>query len=272
MAVGWCAKSSYTVTPFTAPRTSSRRLTLRNAASAASACAGGTPAWRAAATAASALCILCSPASVHDASPCGVPAHDTSKRLASGLSGVAFQVAPGVPRAVFASPEGSDTCTSLCIATGTKIFHRRPATHGQRFRERRVGTVRHDQPRGRHDAHEVVQLLLDGREIGENIGVVVFEVVENGRARAVVHELRALVEKRGVVFVRLDDEKWIFPRRADTPKFSGTPPMRNPGSRPACSSIHASMLAVVVLPWVPATAITQRPGSTCSPIHCAPEV
>ena len=60
--------------------------------------------------------------------------------------------------------------------------------------------------------------------------------------------------------------------RADTPKFSGTPPTRKPGSRPAASSTKARMDVVVVLPWVPATASVSRPGSTCSLSHCAPEV
>ena len=52
----------------------------------------------------------------------------------------------------------------------------------------------------------------------------------------------------------------------------GTPPTRKPGASCAYSRIHASMLVVVVLPWVPATANTQRPASTSSATHWAPEV
>ena len=59
--------------------------------------------------------------------------------------------------------------------------------------------------------------------------------------------------------------------RAETPKFAGTPPMRNPGSSPACSRIHASMEAAVVLPCVPATATTHFPARTFSLSHCGPE-
>ena len=40
------------------------------------------------------------------------------------------------------------------------------------------------------------------------------------------------------------------------------PPMRKPGLMPACSNTQANMLLVVVLPWVPAAASTQRPCST----------
>ena len=43
IAVGWCAKSSMTVTPSTVPRTSSRRLTPPKRASASSATRGSTP-------------------------------------------------------------------------------------------------------------------------------------------------------------------------------------------------------------------------------------
>ena len=47
---------------------------------------------------------------------------------------------------------------------------------------------------------------------------------------AVMHEFRALVEKRGVVFVGFDDEERRFAdARAEMPKFSGTPPIRKPG-------------------------------------------
>jgi hypothetical protein len=49
--------------------------------------------------------------------------------------------------------------------------------------------------------------------------------------------------------------------RAETPKFSGTPPIRKPGRNPACSSIQASIALVVVLPCVPATPSTHRPCS-----------
>ena len=59
--------------------------------------------------------------------------------------------------------------------------------------------------------------------------------------------------------------------RPRTAKFCGTPPIRNPGAMPACSSTQASMLLVVVLPCVPATASTQRPCSTWSASHCGPE-
>jgi len=50
--------------------------------------------------------------------------------------------------------------------------------------------------------------------------------------------------------------KWRpAPRRAETPKLSGTPPTRKPGARPARSRIQASIAVVVVLPCVPATAM-----------------
>ena len=58
-----------------------------------------------------------------------------------------------------------------------------------------------------HGADEMVELGLDGGKVGENVGVVVFEIVEDGGARAVVDEFAAFVEKCGVVFVGFDHEK-----------------------------------------------------------------
>ena len=63
-----------------------------------------------------------------------------------------------------------------------------------------------------HGTHQMVELGLDGRQIGEDVGVIVFEVVQDGRARAVVHELGTLVEKGGVVLVGLDDEVRLAPQ------------------------------------------------------------
>ena len=62
----------------------------------------------------------------------------------------------------------------------------------------------------------MVELPLDGREVGEDVRVVELEVVQHGRARPVVDELRALVEERRVVFVGLDREeaRRREPRRA----------------------------------------------------------
>jgi hypothetical protein len=57
------------------------------------------------------------------------------------------------------------------------------------------------------------------------------------RARPVVDELGALVEERGVVLVGLDDEGPGAPEPPSTRrdgKFSGTPPIRKPGAKPAC--------------------------------------
>jgi hypothetical protein len=102
--------------------------------------------------------------------------------------------------------------------------------------------------------------------------VVELEVGEDQRARAVVHELGALVEERRVVLVGLDDEeRRIAEARRDAEVAAGMPPIRKPGRSPAYSSIQASMLVVVVLPCVPATASVQRSRSTSRASHAGPE-
>ena len=85
-------------------------------------------------------------------------------------------------------------------------FHRRPAAHRQHFGQMPVLAI-DDQPAAtRHGAHQVVELALDRGHVGEDVGVVVLEVVEDRDQRPVVHELAALVEERGVVLVGLDHE------------------------------------------------------------------
>ena len=54
---------------------------------------------------------------------------------------------------------------------------------------------------------------LDGGQVVEDVGVVEFQVVQDGRARAVVDELAPLVEEGGVVLVGFDDEKGVAARR-----------------------------------------------------------
>ncbi len=52
-----------------------------------------------------------------------------------------------------------------------------------------------------------MKLPLDGGNVGIDIRVVVLEVVEDRGTGPVVHELRPLVEERGVVLVSLDHEE-----------------------------------------------------------------
>ncbi len=117
----------------------------------------------------------------------------------------------------------------------------------------------------------MMELGLDGAQVGKDVGMIELEVVEDCRARTVMDELRALVAEGGVVLVGLDRRRRATRSGAPTRQFCGTPPTRKPGFSPASSSIHASSEVVVVLPCVPATASTQRPASTCSASHCGPE-
>src|SRR3569623_299488 len=88
-----------------------------------------------------------------------------------------------------------------------KALHRRPTT----LREHGVDVVvvlrRDEEAIAGHGAYEVMKLTLDGGEVGKDVGVVEYEIVQHGGARAVMNEFRALVEERGVVFVGLHHEK-----------------------------------------------------------------
>jgi len=90
-----------------------------------------------------------------------------------------------------------------------------------------------------------VELAFDGGQVVEDVGVVELEVVEDRGARPVSYSSASITNGAPAL-----------PSRAETPKLSGTPPTRKPGARPALSSSQASIEVVVVLPCVPATAIT----------------
>src|SRR5690606_21600629 len=67
-----------------------------------------------------------------------------------------------------------------------------------------------NQPGGGDGTHQMVKLGLDGVQIREDISVIVFQIVQDGRAGAVVNKFGALVEKGGVVFVGLDHKQGLF--------------------------------------------------------------
>jgi hypothetical protein len=91
-------------------------------------------------------------------------------------------------------------------ACGAEARDRGPATHRQHFVDGLRAGLRDDHTATRNRADEVMNLPLDGGEIGKDVGVVVLEVGEHEGARPVMHELRTLVEESRVVFVGLDDE------------------------------------------------------------------
>ena len=82
-----------------------------------------------------------------------------------------------------------------------------PAPARQHARDARFAAVGDHAALARHHAQQVMELRFDRREVGKDVGVVVLEIVDDRRARPVVHELRALVEEGGVVLVGLDHEE-----------------------------------------------------------------
>ncbi len=95
----------------------------------------------------------------------------------------------------------------LPLAAFAGGLHRGPAAHPEYALQGFLGARANDQALARHSAHQMVELPLDGREVGEDIRVVEFQVVQDRRARAVMDELRALVEEGAVVLVGLDHEE-----------------------------------------------------------------
>ena len=85
-----------------------------------------------------------------------------------------------------------------------------PAAHRQSLLQVNVILRQDDTALPRHDAHQVVELLLNRFQVVKNIRVIELKVVEDQRARAVMDKLGAFVEERAVVFVRFNDKEWAI--------------------------------------------------------------
>ncbi|MCY1176840.1 hypothetical protein D9M73_171270 [compost metagenome] len=86
-------------------------------------------------------------------------------------------------------------------------LHRGPAAHADHTLQRLLGGRVDDQAFAGDSPHQVVELPLDRGQVREDVRVIELKVVQDCRARAVMDELRALVEERTVVFVGFDDEE-----------------------------------------------------------------
>ena len=72
------------------------------------------------------------------------------------------------------------------------------------------GFVENNFSMGRDRAHQMMELTLNRFQIRENIGVIVFKVVQNDRAGTIVHKLAALIEEGRVIFIGFDHEVFRF--------------------------------------------------------------
>ena len=219
MAVGWWAKSSYTVTPPTVPTASSRRFTplKRSQARRRASSASRPTAWPTA-SAASALRTLCAPSSGTSNVPSAAPRCRTLKRVPAGGT---REVVARASRPRRSRPN---------VSTGER------ATPSIAARLRAVGAEQQQAAAG-HEVHEAAERQADRVEVRVDVGVVELDVADDRDVRQVLQELRRLVEEGAVVLVALDDEL-AAAARADSsspssPKFAAMPPTSRLGSRPA---------------------------------------
>jgi len=98
-----------------------------------------------------------------------------------------------------------------------------PAALGQHARQAVFAAIDNNPAGAGHRAHQVVELAFDRRQVVEDVGVVELQVVQDGGARAVMHELAALVEEGGVVLVGFDHEGTALPqpsRHAEVQRYA----------------------------------------------------
>ena len=217
-----------------------------------------TPTAFAAASAASAFITLWRPSSGQRTSPTSRAVHATTVEAAACRPRV--DAARAVQRVIAARRR-------------PKRLDRRPATHRQHFGQVRVLAI-DDQPAAtRHGAHEVMELALDRGDVGKDVGVVVFEVVEDRDQRPVVDELAALVEERGVVFVGLDHE---LARRCPRAPTRRNPRRRRRSGSPARARPPAAARSGSWSSWSCRGCRRRRacrgPAARVRASHCAPDV
>src|SRR5688572_20246166 len=70
-----------------------------------------------------------------------------------------------------------------------------------------VLSIADDQARSGNDSYQMTKLPLDLCKIGEDVCMIELDVVQDDRLRPIVDELRALIEKGGVIFVALDHKQ-----------------------------------------------------------------
>ena len=90
--------------------------------------------------------------------------------------------------------------------TDAERLNRRARRTAHRAQRRRL-PARHQRAGPRHQVDEALEGEAVGDVVAENVRVVKLDVAHHRRPRQVVPHLGALVEIRGVVFVRLDDEE-----------------------------------------------------------------
>ena len=92
---------------------------------------------------------------------------------------------------------------------GAHAGNGRPATLLKGFVDVVVVGRRDDEPVSGYGAQKVIELGLDGGEVGEDVRVVVLQVVDDQGTRVVVNELGSSVEVGAVVLVGLHHEEGV---------------------------------------------------------------
>ena len=71
---------------------------------------------------------------------------------------------------------------------GVETLDRRPATALQNALQTGLGSIGNNQAGGGQGADKVVKLRFDSTQIGEDVGVIEFQIVQNDGARPVMDE------------------------------------------------------------------------------------
>ena len=116
---------------------------------------------------------------------------------------------PAKPRSGQADFKTTVGVRPTCLPPGFAVepFDGCPAPTSQNAVEGFFTSVRHQQAIPRQSSHQMMKLRLDGSKISEDIRMIELQIIQDRGPGLVMNEFRALVAKRGVVFVGLDHKE-----------------------------------------------------------------
>src|SRR5690606_29357932 len=115
------------------------------------------------------------------------------------------------------------------LRLAAEAFYRCPAALGQGLLYGLLGAVGNNQPVTGDGADQVMKLPLNRRKVGEDVRMIVFQVVDDQRARTEMHEFGALVEERAVVLIGFDNEERAFAKPGRAAKVDRYAPDQKAG-------------------------------------------
>src|SRR5882672_1138876 len=91
-----------------------------------------------------------------------------------------------------------------------KAFHCAPAAASKDTVDRRIGAIYYQFSGSRYRSDEMMKLGLNRCKIGEDVGMIELDVVQNGNSGPIMDHLGTFIEESRIVFIGFDHEMALF--------------------------------------------------------------